>query len=1186
MAARDEVIRYVYEVSGSKELQAIARQLTSTGDVSEELEGQIRGVANEFGKLNQAANAVRSITGIKAALQETGDKLFLAKRGLAELNAQFSSTDSSSKKLTSAFTAAEQVVAKLTAEERKLELQLAKANGVIAKHGLDVTNLAKAEQTLSARAAEVAASVKGLAEQATRAAFGTKELERSTGGISKAFQSARDGVNGFVGGLLRITGVAGAVSAALGGLGIGRVFGGAVTSAREFEGALSEIRAVTGATTDELRDMREAAESSAASTKFSALEAAQALGELARASGDAADATSQLPPTLNLAQAAGIGAAEAANILTTSLTQFGLTAADTARVADLFAREANSTQDTVSKLGLAMSYVAPLAKQFGASIEDTTALLGALAEQGFRGERAGTALRNVFGALLDPSSKFSTALSGLNIKTESFSSIVEGLAAAGDQGKRAILALDAEARPAILALVESGGAGIRRLKEDFAAAGGEAARTAQIMGQNFEGASSRLVGALDYLRRALVDPILQPLAAQFDDAAHRVRAFAETADFKALAATIKDFAVSAAQGLKEFVASIDFKAVIDSVRGFVTSAGEFFKNLEDNAGRVGKTLSSVASGFQFFWNGLQTVVLGGAAVITGAVATISKAAIFAARALSNLNGSAAALAPHFAEAERQVGALFAVAEEFGRRATDNGKDAADAFGKMAAALGKAAEQGGQLKASFDNVKSGSDSTAKSFADVKRELEALLPPSIDGVNTLGEAIGKIPDAAKRTQDALAGLGLKSQAELQLAADAARRALDEVYAGFQAGVATIEDVKRAFKAYSDAARAAAADSTAAIKSQTESQLALKESALGVGESFKRATSSVVSGSQDAREAVEELGDSTEATEGQMVKATDGVADAFTAWTNTFGQQSAAAAQEFMRLTNAIYNARTVIMSNLGDADATGFVRYGASINAAARIIEDSIERQKLAAAELANQYVDVGNQSADAFLRQSGSLENASANIDGYIAMLREGRSEFNLLGQQSLGPLIASAEQARDRIRQIGEEARQAKEELSDMADSYRDQIDQIEGNAESQELRRHERELARLRERAEASGAANSSEYNDAVEQANRLHELRMRQLREQEAAARRTSEAGNAAASSGGTSSTAGSASAQQGGNTGGFGALAPININVPGLPSAQVFGTPAQAQSVASIIEQLRRAAMASGNGGGLFG
>src|SRR5690606_16751825 len=122
-----------------------------------------------------------------------------------------------------------------------------------------------------------------------------------------------------------------------------------------------------------------------------------------------------LTPTLDLAQGAGVGLAQAVEITTTTLTQFGLEAAEAQRVADVLAQSANSSQSSVQGWGNSLSYVAPLANQLGMNLEETTAILSALADEGFRGERAGTALRNVFSQLLDPGSKFREELEKLGI---------------------------------------------------------------------------------------------------------------------------------------------------------------------------------------------------------------------------------------------------------------------------------------------------------------------------------------------------------------------------------------------------------------------------------------------------------------------------------------------------------------------------------------------------------------------------------------------------------------------------------------------------------------------------------------------------------------------------------------------------------------------------------------------------
>lgn len=1033
--SRDEIIRYVYEVTGSKELREVARQLTATGDVSEELESSIREMADEFARLDQAAKAARSIGGLKAELQETGDKLFLARRALADLNAQFSASDKSSRQVARAFAAAEKSVSDLAREEQRLELALLKANGAVTKAGGDINNLAASEAKLASRTKEVVSAARDFAVQADKASKSTANLEGSTNRLGSMFASAREGLNSFVGGLLRITGIAGAVSAALGAISGARVFGGAIRSAKEFEAALSDIRAVTGATADEMEQMRAASEAASQATAFSAHEAAGALGELARASGSAQAAIAQLPATLNLAQAAGIGASEAANILTTTITQFGLAATDAARVADLFAREANSTQDTVSGLGLAMSYVAPLARQLGMSLEDATATLGALAEQGFRGERAGTALRNVFSALQDPTSKFREALNSLGISGNDFSAILEQLAARGEEGKTALLSLDAAARPAIMSLVNTGGAGLRKLREDLRQAGGEAARTAEVMGQNFAGASSRFGNALDALRRALVQPILEPLAREFDAAANRVRAFIETADFQALAATIRDFAVSAAQALREFVASIDFKSVMESLRGYIDTVGEWFTSLKDNSSKAISALSAAGNTLSTVWNGLQTAILTVAAGITIALSGIIKGVERAVRALALMQGGNLELTIIANRLKEEIGGLDAVATEFWNRAKTNAAETGQAFNGLVEDVSALTGANKETAAAAGEAATAIDDFDAKLAEWRQSLGI----SEESAASLNEEVAATATEATAAADALQSLGATSTAELGTAAGEMRN--------------------------------------------------------------------VAGAAREASRDVQQIGEAAKESSANATHAFASAQNAMAGWIEHFGQTSQAAALEFNRLTAAIFESGRSF-STLVDADTTGIARLGQSINLAAELTEQALGRQRDAVTRMTEEYGRMAEAGAEAFTGAGGNLDDASARIAGFIAQLRDGKSEFRLLGQQDLAGLISAAERARDRIAQIGEAARKARQDLADMADSYRDQIDQIEGNAESQELRRHERELERLRERAEAAGEANSAEYHEAVRQAERLHELKMRQIRDQQAAQRSANEA------------------------------------------------------------------------------
>ena len=59
---------------------------------------------------------------------------------------------------------------------------------------------------------------------------------------------------------------------------------------------------------------------------------------------------------------------------------------------------ANSALD-MSSFRESMKFVAPVAKSAGLSIEETTAMLGALANNGVKGSQAGTALRRIISDL-------------------------------------------------------------------------------------------------------------------------------------------------------------------------------------------------------------------------------------------------------------------------------------------------------------------------------------------------------------------------------------------------------------------------------------------------------------------------------------------------------------------------------------------------------------------------------------------------------------------------------------------------------------------------------------------------------------------------------------------------------------------------------------------------------------------
>jgi TP901 family phage tail tape measure protein len=164
-----------------------------------------------------------------------------------------------------------------------------------------------------------------------------------------------------------------------------------------------------GRGTKEFKELEAAARKVGATTEFTAAQAAEGLDFLAMAGFTAEQAMAALPSVVNLATAANMELAEASDIATDTLGAMGLATKDAAqlsenlaRVNDVLAATATSANTTVQQMFEAIRSGGPTARDAGASIETFATLLGSLANAGIKGEKAGTALRNVFLRLQSP----------------------------------------------------------------------------------------------------------------------------------------------------------------------------------------------------------------------------------------------------------------------------------------------------------------------------------------------------------------------------------------------------------------------------------------------------------------------------------------------------------------------------------------------------------------------------------------------------------------------------------------------------------------------------------------------------------------------------------------------------------------------------------------------------------------
>jgi TP901 family phage tail tape measure protein len=177
---------------------------------------------------------------------------------------------------------------------------------------------------------------------------------------------------------------------------VGQLFSEVVNIFKEFEQANANLASVLGTTVDKISSLTEDAKRLGAATAFSATEVSKLQTEFAKLGFTESQILDATEATLSLAAATGSDLAQAAAIAGATLGGFGLDARDTQKVVDVMAKSFSTSALDIEKFRESMKFAAPAAKAVGVSVEETTALLGTLANAGISGSLAGTGLAKTF----------------------------------------------------------------------------------------------------------------------------------------------------------------------------------------------------------------------------------------------------------------------------------------------------------------------------------------------------------------------------------------------------------------------------------------------------------------------------------------------------------------------------------------------------------------------------------------------------------------------------------------------------------------------------------------------------------------------------------------------------------------------------------------------------------------------
>lgn len=221
-----------------------------------------------------------------------------------------------------------------------------------------------------------------------------KQMGAATDNLDNQFSKFRNGLKNTAKQLFAFAGITAIIS------GIGAAFRNAFNIIKTFDQAMANVNAITNATKDELKQLRDIAISLGGSTKFTASEVAGLETELGKLGFTTQQIIAATKGITMAAAATGESLQSTAMIVGSVTMAFGLNASETERVADVMAKSFSTSALDLNNFAESIKYVAPIAKQAGVSVEETAALLGVLANNGIKGSMAGTSLRKVFTDLI------------------------------------------------------------------------------------------------------------------------------------------------------------------------------------------------------------------------------------------------------------------------------------------------------------------------------------------------------------------------------------------------------------------------------------------------------------------------------------------------------------------------------------------------------------------------------------------------------------------------------------------------------------------------------------------------------------------------------------------------------------------------------------------------------------------
>jgi len=278
----------------------------------------------------------------------------------------------------------------------------------------------------------------------------------------------------------------------------------------DFQAAMFRVQALSQSSAESMRALEAEARQMGATTKFTATDAADALGIMAMMGYNASKMLAALPQVMRLAAASGLEMAQATSVVDNVMAGFRLHIDELAHANDVLVSTFTHTNTTLEDLGVAMRYVGPVAASARVPFEQVAAALGMLGNAGLQGSMGGTSLRGALSRLLSPSKQVRDAMDAAHVSVTRFANggldlvgIIRQLESHSNDAGLMMTLFGQRAGPAMAALAGMGSHALQTLVVTLEASEGTANRVADAYNQGLNGAIFSLKSAFESLQLSI-----------------------------------------------------------------------------------------------------------------------------------------------------------------------------------------------------------------------------------------------------------------------------------------------------------------------------------------------------------------------------------------------------------------------------------------------------------------------------------------------------------------------------------------------------------------------------------------------------------------------------------------------------------------------------------------------------------